>query len=86
MMMLRALTFASAILLSTLSVAADTPLDVLGVEKSVNDVSRRAQETGDAIAKSFADQALRVIAEWKEANKELINVSFDRLDGASRGL
>ncbi|WP_156439831.1 hypothetical protein [Bradyrhizobium valentinum] len=63
---------------------ADTPLDILGVEKSVNDVARRAQETGDAVARAFAEQALKVIGEWKKANAELINLSFDRLDDQSK--
>ena len=84
--MLKTLIVASALLLSAIPASADTPLDVLGVEKSVNDIARRAQETGDAIAKSFGDQALRVIAEWKEANKDLINVALDRLDAQSRQL
>ena len=84
--MFKSFMVALALLLLGGSASADTPLDVLGVEKSVNDVARRAQETGDAIAKSFADQALRVIAEWKKANKELINVAFDRLDEQSRQL
>lgn len=64
--------------------AADTPLDVLGVEKAVNDASRRAQETGDAVARAFADQALRVIAEWKKANQSLINSAIDGLDDQSK--
>jgi hypothetical protein len=65
---------------------ADTPLDIIGVEKSINDVARRAQETGDHIAQAFAEQALRVIAEWKKANSELIDKSFDRLDDQSKKL
>lgn len=51
---------------------ADTVADILGVEKSINDLSRRAQETGDAVAKAFADQMIKVIEEWKKANKELL--------------
>ncbi|MBY5439340.1 hypothetical protein [Rhizobium leguminosarum] len=51
---------------------ADTVADILGVEKSINDLSKRAQETGDAVAKAFAEQMLRVIQEWKTANKELL--------------
>jgi hypothetical protein len=65
---------------------ADTPLDMLGLEKSINDVSRRAQETGDEIAKAFANQALEIIKAWKEANKDLINTAFDRLDQQSQAL
>lgn len=65
---------------------ADTPLDLLGLEKSINDVARRAQETGDEIAKAFAKQALEIIKAWKEANKELINTAFDRLDRQSQAL
>jgi hypothetical protein len=53
---------------SQLTARADTPLDVLGTEKSINDLARRAQEAGDHIAQAFAEQALRVIAEWKKAN------------------
>ena len=59
---------------------ADTPLDIFGVEKSINDLARRAQETGDYIAQAFADKALKVIAEWKKANADLIDKGFDRLD------
>lgn len=76
--------FAIAIGLSPPIANADTPLDVLGVEKSVNDVARRAQETGDHIAAAFAQQALRVIAEWKKANADLIDKAFDRLDQQSQ--
>jgi len=65
---------------------ADTPLDLLGVEKSMNDAARRAIETGDAIAQAFAEQALRVIAEWKKANEHSINMTFDRLDVQTRTL
>lgn len=63
---------------------ADTPLDILGVEKSVNDAARRARETGDAVAAAFAEQALKIIAEWKKANTSLINTAFDRLDQTTR--
>src|SRR5216683_1205956 len=65
---------------------ADTPLDLLGVEKSINDISRRAQETGDAVAVAFADQALKVIAAWKKANGDLIDKTFDKLDDQSKKL
>lgn len=64
--------------------AADTPLDVFGVEKSINDAARRAQETGDTVARAFADQALKVIAAWKEANQSLINSAIDGLDNESK--
>lgn len=81
-------TFMAAILLACVAVgdpaAADTPLDVLGVEKAINDASRRAQETGDAIARAFADNASRVIAEWKKANQDLINSTVEQLDGESK--
>jgi len=68
------------------SLRADTPLDLLGLEKSINDAARRAQETGDYIAKAFADQALRIIAEWRKANGDLINIAFDRLDEQTEAL
>jgi hypothetical protein len=77
---------ATALAVSQLTARADTPLDVIGVEKSINDLARRAQETGDHIAQAFAEQALRVIAEWKKANSGLINQAFDRLDSQSQAL
>ena len=65
---------------------ADTPLDVLGVEKTVNDLGHQAQVTGDVVAKAFADQAIRVIKAWEKANSGLINQAFDRLDKQSQAL
>jgi hypothetical protein len=85
--MRKILVIAAASLLFVVAPArADTPLDLLGLEKSVNDVARRAQQTGDEIAKAFAKQALEIIKAWKEANKELINTAFDRLDRQSQAL
>lgn len=82
--MLKRIALASALLLFQDPVFADTPLDIIGVEKSVNDVARRAQETGDQIAKAFAQQAIIVISEWKRANESLINHTLDRIDEESR--
>lgn len=64
----------------------DTPLDIIGLEKSINDAARRAQETGDHIAQTFANQALKVIAEWKKANADLIGKTFDELDNQTRAV
>lgn len=52
---------------------ADTVLDILGVEKSLNDAKRNAVNTGDEIAQKFAEQGLRIITAWKEANASLIS-------------
>jgi hypothetical protein len=81
------ITVLSAVLAITSVVAfADTPLDVLGVEKSVNNAAKRAQETGDTVALAFAEQALRVITEWKKANESLIQTALEKLDSQTRQL
>ncbi|MGO6812197.1 hypothetical protein ACCS61_32380 [Rhizobium ruizarguesonis] len=51
---------------------ADTVLDIFGVEKSLNDAKRNAVNAGDEIAQRFAEQGLKIIAAWKEANASLI--------------
>lgn len=47
-------------------------------------MARRAQETGDHIAQAFAEQALRVIAEWEKANGRLADKTFEGLDNQSK--
>lgn len=76
--------FGTAAIITSAQAYAETPLDILGVEKNINDLAQRAQQTGDAIARAFAEQALRIIAEWKKANADLINTAFDKLDKQTR--
>ncbi|MER9963204.1 hypothetical protein NKJ72_19960 [Mesorhizobium sp. M0045] len=66
--------FASGLLVfaSAYDIRADTPLDILGVEKSLKDAKNNAVAAGDEIAQRFAEQALKVISAWKEANGSLI--------------
>lgn len=84
--MLRYLLVVLVLMLPVSHSRADTPLDILGVEKTVNDAGRKAQETGDRIAQAFAEQALRVLAEWKRTHSDLINQAFDRWDDSSKRL
>jgi hypothetical protein len=76
----------AALLLSSVAAKADTVLDILGVEKSINDAARRAQETGDYIAQSFAEKALNIIAEWKKANADLIRQTGREVDEKTKNL
>jgi hypothetical protein len=57
---------------SASGIRADTILDIIGVEKSLNDAKRNAVQAGDEVAQRFAEQALKVISAWKEANASLI--------------
>lgn len=78
--------FGTVVIFTSTQAYADTPLDILGVEKNINDMAQRAQQTGDVIARAFAEQALRIIAEWKKANADLLNTAFEKLDKQTREL
>lgn len=53
---------------------------VLGLERSINAAAERARQTGDYLALSFAEQAMRVLEEWRKANTAIVDAAFDRLD------
>jgi|APCry1669192522_1035417.scaffolds.fasta_scaffold03266_3 hypothetical protein len=77
---LLAMVLTASIAYASVAARADTVADILGAEKSINDLARRAQETGDHLAEAFASQALRVIEEWKKANAELVKQVSSAVD------